>query len=200
MPAGIMQKAIGGTLEGGEALKRHLKQIEQQLGSGAHVVVGFLDSATYPAKHVEATRERFLSGKPKRIDVSGKGQQDFENSYGSGAGLPVAQVAFWNEFGTIKTPARPFFRTMVESKSPRWGIALGNALRKTNYNGRAALAIMGEGIRGQLRQSIRDWSTPPNSPRTVALKGFNKPLIDSAVMIRSAEYQVLDGDVGGDDD
>lgn len=194
-----MQKAISGTLEGGAALKRHLKEVEAQLGQGAHVVVGFLDSATYPAKHIEATRARFKSGKSKRIDVSGKGQQDFENQYGSGDGpLPVAQVAFWNEFGTVRIPSRPYFRTMVESKSPRWGVGLGAALRKTNYNARNALAIMGEGIRGQLRQSIRDWSTPPNSPRTVALKGFNKPLIDSAVMIRSAEYQVLDGDVEGE--
>jgi len=194
-----MQKAISGNLEGGEALKRHLKRIEQQLGQGAHVVVGFLDSATYPAKHTEAVNERFLSGKPKKISVEGKGQHDFESNYGSGvSGLPVAQVAFWNEFGTIRAPARPFFRTMVESKSPRWGIGLGVALKKTNYNARNALAIMGEGIRGQLRQSIRDWSTPPNSPLTVKLKGFNKPLIDSAVMIRSAEYQVIDGDVEGE--
>lgn len=195
-----MQKAISGTLEGGAALKRHLKQIEQQLGQGAHVVVGFLDSATYPTKHVEATTKRFLSGKPQRIDVSGKGQAEFENQYASGkAGLSVAQVAFWNEFGTIRAPARPFFRTMIESKSPRWGIALGAALRKTDYNARNALAIMGEGIVGQLRQSIRDWSSPPNSPRTVAIKGFNKPLIDSAVMLRSADYQVIDGDVGGEE-
>lgn len=165
MPAGIMQKAISGTLEGGEALKRHLQEVERQLGHGAHVAVGFLESATYPSK-------------------------------GTGTGLAVAQVAFWNEYGTIHAPARPFFRTMIESKSPRWGIGLGNALRKTNYNARNALAIMGEGIRGQLRQSIRDWSQPPNSPRTVARKGFNKPLIDSALMLRSADYQVLDGDVG----
>lgn len=162
-----MQKAIGGTLEGGEAMKRHLKQIERQLGQGAHVVVGFLASATYPA-------------------AEGK------------TALPVAQVAFWNEFGTIRAPARPFFRTMVESKSPRWGIGLGNALRKTNYDGRAALAIVGEGIRGQLRQSIRDWNEPPNSPATVARKGFNKPLIDTALMLRSAEYQVIDGEVEDD--
>jgi hypothetical protein len=163
MPAGIMQKAISGTLQGGERLKRHLKEIEQQMGQGAVVVVGFLESATYPAKGKSST--------------------------------PVAQVAFWNEYGTSRTPSRPFFRTMIASKSPRWGIGLGIALRKTNYNARNALAIMGEGIRGQLRQSIRDWSTPPNSPRTVARKGFNKPLIETALMIRSADYQVIDGDI-----
>lgn len=193
-----MQRAINGTLEGGAALKRHLQEIEKQLGAGAHVVVGFLDSATYPAKHVEAVGARFKTGKPKRISIEGKSQQSFENEYGSSvAGLPVATVAFWNEFGTVKTPSRPFFRTMIESKSPRWGIGLGIALKKTGYNARNSLAIMGEGIRGQLVRSIRDWSTPANSPYTVKMKGFNKPLIDTAVMVRSADYQVLDGDVEG---
>lgn len=193
-----MQRAINGSLEGGAALKRHLQTIEKQLGQGAHVIVGFLDSATYPAKHVEAVTARFKSGKTKKISVDGKSQQSFDNEYGSSrGGLPVATVAFWSEFGTVRSPARPFFRTMVDSKSPRWGIGLGVALKQTNYNARDALAIMGEGIRGQLRRSIRDWTTPPNSPKTVALKGFNKPLIDTAVMIRSADYQVIDGDVEG---
>lgn len=183
---------------------RHLKGIEAQLGKGAHVIVGFLDTATYPAKHVDATKKRFLGVakgiKGAKIDVSGKAQQDFENNYGSGvAGLKVAQVAFWNEFGTVRAPARPFFRTMIERKSGRWGNALGLALKKTDYNARNALSIMGEGIRGQLRHSINEWSSPPNSPRTVAVKGFNKPLIDTAVMIRSAEYQVIDGDVDGEE-
>lgn len=200
----MAKRAISGTLEGGAALQRHLKHIAGQLGQGSTVVVGFLESATYPAKHVEATKARFLGTtrgiKSARIDISAKGQADFEKSYGSGGGpLHVAQVAFWNEFGTIRTPARPFMRTMIESKSPRWGNALGAALRNTDYNSRQALGIMGEGIRGQLRQSIRDWSTPPNSPLTVKNKGFNKPLIDTAVMIRSADYQVIDGDVEGKD-
>lgn len=164
-----MRKAINGSLEGGAALQRHLATIAKQLGEGAHVVVGFLESATYPSK---------TAGAPAQA---------------------VAQVAFWNEFGTIHAPSRPFFRTMIESKSPRWGVGLGNALRRTNYDGRMSLAIMGEAIRGQLRESIRNWSSPPNSPRTVARKGFNKPLIDTAVMLRSAEYQVIDGDVQGND-
>jgi hypothetical protein len=162
-------KAIQGSIEGGTALKRHLAAIAARLGDGAHLRVGFLESATYPAPE------------------------------GGGKSLPVAQVAFWNEFGTIRTPSRPFFRDMIEKKSPRWGVSLGNLLRKTNYDAEKALALMGEGISGQLRQSITNWSSPPNSPRTVARKGFNKPLIDSALMLRSVAYQVIDGDGAGDE-
>jgi hypothetical protein len=164
-----MAKAITANITGGSALERHLREIEKRLGRGAHVRVGFIESATYPA-----TKK---GGKP----------------------LPVAQVAFWDEFGTARSPERPFFRTMVERKSPRWGVSLGNILRANHYDAERSLALMGEGIKGQLQRSITEWTTPPNSPRTVARKGFNKPLIDTAVMLRSVDYQVVSGD-GADDD
>jgi hypothetical protein len=163
-------KAITANIQGGGALERHLKEIEKRLGRGAHVRVGFLEGATYPAMAEGAK------------------------------GLPVATVAFWNEFGTRNAPERPYFRTMIERKSPRWGVSLGNLLRKNNYDAERSLALMGEGIKGQLQKSIVDWSEPPNSPRTVARKGFNKPLIDSALMLRSVDYQVLDGLVGDDEE
>lgn len=162
-------KAIQGKIEGGAALMRHLRDIGRRLGSGAHVRVGFLESATYPA-----TKE---------------GAQ----------ALPVAQVAFWNEFGTISTPERPFFRDMIEKKSPRWGVSLGNILRKNNYDAERSLALMGEGIAGQLRQSITNWTSPPNAKRTIQRKGFNKPLIDTSLMLRSIDYQVMHGNGAGDE-
>lgn len=151
-------------------MERHLKEIEKQLGRGAHVRVGFLASATYPA-----------------------GVDDEK------AGLHVAQVAAWNEWGTATSPERPFFRDMVEKKSPRWGVTLGNILRKNNYDGERSLSLMGEVVKGQLVQSIRNWSSPANAPRTVAKKGFNKPLIDTGVMLRSVDYQVVTGEDSGDD-
>lgn len=159
---------ITASLKGGEALERHLKHIHEQLGPGATVNVGFLADATYPA------------------DAASKG-----------APLKVAQVAFWNEFGTKRAPPRPFIRDMIESKSPRWGNALGLQLRATDYDAEAAMLRMGEGIQGQMVKSIVDFKDPPNAPYTVARKGFNKPLIDSGVMQRSVDYQVITGPPDG---
>jgi hypothetical protein len=44
---------------------------------------------------------------------------------------------------------------------------------------------------GQIQQSIRDTNEPPLAPATVRRKGFDKPLIDKAIMINSAasEYE-----------
>ena len=105
-------------------------------------------------------------------------------------GTPVAQVALWNEFGNDRIPPRPFFRDMIKQKSPDWSAALANFIKYTGFDARTALSDMGEGIQGQLQMSIRDWKDPPNAASTVAKKGFDKPLIDTAQMLRSVDYEV----------
>jgi hypothetical protein len=99
----------------------------------------------------------------------------------------------WNEFGTKKTPARPFMRSTVAKKSPRWGNGLAVALKKTGYNSGEALAILGATIVGQIQQTIDEWKDPPNAQLTVDLKGFNKPLLDSGRMRASVAFEVDDG-------
>jgi len=166
MSRAVAARVITGSIQGGELLRKHLVTIERRLGRGASVRVGFFEGATYPPVHGLRGTKR--------------------------SPIPVAQAAFWNEFGTSGSPPRPFIRNMVASKSPRWGIGLGLALRSTNYDARAALRIMGEGIAGQLVQSIVNFHTPPNAPNTVAIKGFNKPLIDEGIMQRAVDFQVIE--------
>lgn len=108
------------------------------------------------------------------------------------AGLPVATVAFWNEFGTVKAPARPFFRNAIAKNSPEWGSQLGAALKASNFNAKTAMGIMGEVIKGQVVQSILDTNSPPLAPSTVKRKGFDKPLVDTGVMQRAVDYVVVE--------
>jgi hypothetical protein len=49
---------------------------------------------------------------------------------------------------------------------------------------------MGEGIQGRLVKKIVDWPAD-NAPLTVAIKGFNKGLIDQGIMQRSTGYEVV---------
>ncbi|MFA7254386.1 MAG: hypothetical protein WC107_07625 [Patescibacteria group bacterium] len=108
-------------------------------------------------------------------------------------GTPVAAVAFWNEFGTTGTPARPFFRQMIAAESPTWAGKMAKLAKATNYDGDKVLALMGEDVGGALRQSINDFQTPELAESTKAAKGFAKPLIDTSHMINSICYQVEDG-------
>ena len=105
-------------------------------------------------------------------------------------GTPVPLVAFWNEFGTRRAPPRPFFRNMIAAKSPSWGPELGRVLKATGGDVPRALALMGERINDQLKQSIVDFDNPGNAPATIRAKGFDKPLIDTGTMQRSTGYEV----------
>lgn len=105
-------------------------------------------------------------------------------------GTQVATVAFWNEFGTIHSPARPFFRNMIAQKSGTWAPKMAKLAKMTNYDGPAVLALMGEDIKGALQHSINTFTVPPLAPSTIARKGFDKPLIDTAHMLNSITYKV----------
>lgn len=105
-------------------------------------------------------------------------------------GTPVAQVAFWNEFGTSKAPPRPFFRTTIAENSEEWADRLGKAAAHYEYDGSKALNAMGVIIQEDIQQSINEWTDPPNAASTIAQKGINAPLRDTMHMLRSVDYEV----------
>ena len=107
-----------------------------------------------------------------------------------GGALHVAQVAFWNEFGTTRIPSRPFFRSTIQKQSPTWGDRLGKAVKATNYDGQKALALLGQSMRDDVESSIAQWAAPGNAPSTIARKGFDKPLVDTGTMQRAVDYEV----------
>lgn len=186
MVADVAASSINAGLVGGKKLERHLRRIVGKLGHGAAVKVGFFETETYPGGKYHWTDKRLAGMSPEARQFA-----EFLEGKDKFAG-PVAQVAFWNEFGTKKSPPRPFMRNTVASKSPRWGIGLGQALKKTHFDPIPALAIMGMGIQGQIRQTIRDYKDPPNSRVTADLKGFNKPLVNTGQMLRAVDFQVIE--------
>lgn len=179
-------KTIDVTLKGGDALKRHLNMIASRLGRGAAVKVGFFEGDRYSSDEYHFTESRLKAMSPETRQFAQflQGKKKFNGS--------VAQVALWNEFGTKRSPPRPFMRNTVASKSPRWGNALGRALRARNYDARLALNDVGQGIVGQMRETIIGWTDPPNSKLTRELKGKNSPLRDTGFLLASVDYQVTD--------
>lgn len=114
-----------------------------------------------------------------------------EGASGYPGGQTPAQVAFLNEFGTSRIPARPFFRTMVSKQSPGWGKLMGAALKLAGMDGSAALSIMGDKIKDQLQRSIASNQWAPNAPATIARKGEGKaPLLDTKHMMFSVDFEV----------
>lgn len=89
-------------------------------------------------------------------------------------GTSVPMVAAIQNYGApaVGIPPRPYFSNMVADKSPGWGKKLGAILPTVGFDSDKALDLMGEGIEGQLRQSIIDTYSPALSPITVMLRGM----------------------------
>lgn len=125
-------------------------------------------------------------------DMAGTVRVGFLESATYPDGKSVAEVAFFNEFGTQKIPTRPYFRTMIAEESTSWPKKLSAAAKFTQYDGKKSLAMMGEDIKGALTQSIVDWREPPNAESTEQRKGFNKPLIHTSHMKNSIDFEVTE--------
>jgi hypothetical protein len=107
-------------------------------------------------------------------------------------GEPVGMIAAIQDYGSASRgiPPRPFFRNMVKAKKAGWPHAIATNLKFLNYDVKAALINVGEGIKQQLQQSIKDTNAPPLAASTIRKKGFDKPLIDTSYMINKVDFDV----------
>lgn len=109
------------------------------------------------------------------------------------AGQSMPEIAAKNEYGAPGVPARPFMSTAVDMN-----ISLINDYIARQYDlllkGKStvdkSLGLIGQLMTGLIQKRIRAIVYPPNSPRTIAIKGSSKPLIDFGQMIQSVRYVV----------
>lgn len=150
------------------------------------------------AKVVADIGRRIETGKFVRVGHLSSSDTDHQSTYPE-TGTPIAQVAFWQEFGTITAKARPTFGPMIEKNSPKWGPQLGVALKLTNYDSAAALGIMGESMRDALVESIVETPQSPLSEVTLMLrkmKDDDSTLVITGATVAEARRRVLAGEKG----
>ena len=151
--------------------------------------VGILEGRVYPDEGEEA---------PEFIELNGeKIPNPFRNAKRQ-TNLPVAQVAYWQAYGTPTIPARPFFRNTLEDKQETWIRTVRVAMENNGLDWESALTVLGERATKDIQQTIENHVPPPNSELTKAIKaakGRAKPdatLIDSGYMQDSIDYEVVD--------
>ena len=127
------------------------------------------------------------------IQAGSKTQVDYARGRKQKAGINIADYAAKNEFGSGNIPERSFLRSFFDENinlietfvSKIYGqIIDGN---KTIENG---LGQIGTQLQDGVKQKIRQIRTPPNSPKTILLKGSSKPLIDFEQMISAVRYVI----------
>lgn len=115
--------------------------------------------------------------------------------------LTYAQIGTIQEYGAtvrhpdgapIDIPSRPFTATAFD-KSRSKIIADIQAMQKKLMMGQSAKVLAREiGEKHEARQKaiMAAWTQPPNSARTVKLKGFNDPLVHTGAMIKGVATKV----------
>lgn len=107
--------------------------------------------------------------------------------------VTVAEVGFWNEFGTVTIPERSFIRSTMDENRKKLEILtakLFGDIVSGKIDTKKALNILGVRIREMIRKKVLDLNDPVNAPYTVATKGFNNPLVDSRRLWRSIAHEV----------
>jgi hypothetical protein len=127
----------------------------------------------------------FQEGTATKTQVKGQRKQT--------AGLSIPQIAAGNEFGT-NIPARPFMSTSFDENKALINKAIQGEYTKILDGKRTAeksLGLIGQLMTKLIVQKIRAIVSPPNSPRTIAIKKSSKPLIDFGQMVQSVRYKVV---------
>lgn len=114
-------------------------------------------------------------------------------------GIPIAQVAKWNEYGTPATakrpwsvPARPFMSIACD-ENKGWkkesNEAIGNILGGAEVI--SELNMVGMQMQEDIQSVFGDRSKlRPNAPSTIAKKGFDAPLIETGKLEESIDFEV----------
>ncbi|MEE4921722.1 hypothetical protein V2K23_20105 [Pseudomonas alliivorans] len=109
-------------------------------------------------------------------------------------GMPVATVAAYNEFGTRFHPERPFIQETLQDKLTINKIIsvlklAAQASIQGNGSARAIMATLGRIVAREIKITIANYPGS-NSPRTVAAKGFDRPLYETGKMLESVKFKV----------
>lgn len=108
---------------------------------------------------------------------------------------PVAYVAAIQEFGSPQNgiPPRPFMRPTIEAQRQSWTNTLQRGAARVLNGDMEAEQVLGQfGMlaAGNVRETIQSITEPKLSPKTVKRKGFEKPLVDSGLMLQTLTSKV----------
>lgn len=134
--------------------------------------------------------EAYLADLSRRLGKEGTVKVGFLEGARYPSGESVALIASINEFGAPSRgqPPRPFFRNMVAKHKDEWPAAVAKLLETHDVS--TVLKLVGEGIAGQLRQSIVDLTEPSLAESTIRAKKSSKPLVDTGHMLASVDYEI----------
>lgn len=130
--------------------------------------------------------QRRIGAHAVAVGVHGnEGMHKDEN--GEQTGNTVAEIYWWNEFGTSRIPERPTLRPTFAKEKSKYIQILGKitarVMNEENYNLRQAMGRLGEVAQQDVQQAIVQLKSPPNAQSTIDKKKSDNPLIDGGDMV-----------------
>lgn len=133
-----------------------------------------------------------LDGQEIRIGVlKSKAQMTHPRS-----GQALGVIAKINEYGHGKTPERSFERSTFDRENRKWVARISRFMQRQSKRAtfkEPVLDFSGNLVKKAIKKSIRSIKTPTNRPSTEARKGFNNPLIERRMLLRSIDYEKRSG-------
>lgn len=187
--------------EAGRDLERRMKELsELTVRVGFQRGVDFYDFEEAEKKHKERKKAKAKKGKgTSKTETLPRQGPAFPGSKrktekGDPTKVDLCDIAMWNELGTSKAPARPFLRMSVDENEATIKTFVTKDIVdfiRGNIDVKTLLNRLGVFQKGLIQRKIRDGKYAALSPYTIAMKGSDRPLIDTGRMRQSVHYQIM---------
>lgn len=174
-------------LEGIEELQEQLDYLQSHA-----VKVGILGDGGKSDRRMKRKAKRKLL---KRKGMTKKGGTGYKGS-GTNKKASVVEYAIFNEYGTSRIPARPFFRLSIATSKAQKEIEsfMENEINKVvngEISGEDYYNNLGAYIVKRIKNTIMTYNFAPNDPKTAKRKNGAKPLLDTHTLYNSISYEIV---------
>jgi hypothetical protein len=110
-------------------------------------------------------------------------------------GQTLAEIGWWNEFGTRTIDERPFLRTGLRENLSKYRGILGNGLKQVILSKMGAdqlLGVLGVAAVADVQAKIVAVNSPANAQSTIDRKGSSSPLIDTGALRQHISWAILE--------
>ena len=115
---------------------------------------------------------------------------------GSANGISVQDYAIFNEYGTSRIPARPFFRLSVGTANAQNEIKeymkqQVEQIIQGGISAQQAYENLGTFVVQKIKKTIASGNFAALNPQTIKKKGHSKPLIDTHSLYESINFEIV---------
>lgn len=187
-------------INGGNKLRAKLKEVLQKVNRKSILNVGFLEGSFEGRNNVPTAQvafwNEFGSNVPAHtVTIYRKIRKNSRTGdfIKKGQFVPIAESNYSSEHevAAYSTPARPFFRRMIDLGKAHWAEDLARFAQVTKMDMEKSLEMLGTQMEVELQDSIQANVYAPLAKSTIQKKGHDNQLVDSTDMLQSVSHEVL---------